>query len=72
LIDAADRSGKVLTIGHELRLSSQWKKLKDIIDEGEIGKPMYALVSIFRFPFRKELMTGVTTETWSAPGYWKN
>ncbi len=53
LIDAASRSGKVLTIGHELRLSSQWKELKNIIDEGKIGRPMYALVSIFRFPFRK-------------------
>jgi myo-inositol 2-dehydrogenase/D-chiro-inositol 1-dehydrogenase len=53
LIDAATRHGRVLTIGHELRLSAQWGRVKTMIDQGEIGEPLYALVSLFRFPYRR-------------------
>jgi myo-inositol 2-dehydrogenase/D-chiro-inositol 1-dehydrogenase len=53
LIAAADRSGKVLTIGHEFRLSTQWGRIKTLIDEGAIGAPLYANVSLFRFPYRQ-------------------
>lgn len=53
LIDAANRSGRVLTIGHEFRLSTQWAMVKKAIVNGEIGKPFYAMVSLFRFPYRK-------------------
>ena len=50
---AATRRGRVLTIGHELRLSAQWGRVKTILDQGEIGEPLYALVSLFRFPYRR-------------------
>jgi myo-inositol 2-dehydrogenase / D-chiro-inositol 1-dehydrogenase len=53
LIAAARRSGRVLSIGHELRLSSQWGRIKALVDSGEIGQPRYALVDLFRFPFRQ-------------------
>jgi myo-inositol 2-dehydrogenase/D-chiro-inositol 1-dehydrogenase len=53
LIAAATRHDRVLTVGHELRLSTQWGRLKTIIDQGEIGEPLYALVSLFRFPYRR-------------------
>jgi myo-inositol 2-dehydrogenase/D-chiro-inositol 1-dehydrogenase len=53
LIEAATRHGRVLTIGHELRLSAQWGRVKAMIDQGEIGEPRYALVSLFRFPYRR-------------------
>ncbi len=52
LLAAAAARGRVLSIGHEFRVSTQWKKVKDLIDAGEIGEPMYALVSLFRFPYR--------------------
>ena len=52
LIAAARRNKRVLTIGHEFRLSTQWGALKTIIDEGGIGTPLYANVSLFRFPYR--------------------
>lgn len=52
LIEAAERNGRVLTVGHEFRLSTQWGMLKTIIDGGEIGTPLYANVSLFRFPYR--------------------
>lgn len=53
LLDAAKASGKVLTIGHEFRLSTQWGRLKQLVAEGAIGKPLYANVSLFRFPYRQ-------------------
>ena len=53
LIEAADASGKVLTIGHEFRLSTQWGRIKSLIDEGAIGAPLYAMVSLSRFPYRQ-------------------
>lgn len=53
LIAASEKSGKVLSIGHEFRLSSQWSAIKEIIARGDIGVPLYVLVTLFRFPYRK-------------------
>lgn len=52
LMAAARRTGRVLSVGHELRLSSQWGGLKTLIDAGDLGDPRRALVSLFRFPYR--------------------
>lgn len=53
LIAAARQNNRVLSIGHELRLSSQWGKIKHLIDTGDLGTPLYILLSLFRFPFRQ-------------------
>ena len=52
LIAAARQSGRILTVGHELRLSTQWGRIKAVIDAGDIGEPMCAVVNLFRFPYR--------------------
>jgi myo-inositol 2-dehydrogenase/D-chiro-inositol 1-dehydrogenase len=52
LLAAARRTGRVLSIGHELRLSAQYGRVKKLIDDGAIGEPQYAAFSLFRFPFR--------------------
>jgi myo-inositol 2-dehydrogenase/D-chiro-inositol 1-dehydrogenase len=52
LIAAARRNDRVLTIGHEFRLSGQWGGIKKVIAAGEIGRPRYGNVSLFRFPYR--------------------
>ncbi len=52
LIAAAAANGHVLSVGHQLRLSTQWGAVKNILDSGEIGPPRYANFSLFRFPFR--------------------
>src|SRR5215471_9790444 len=52
LLDAAQQSGRVLSIGLELRLSRQWGRIKEIIDTGDIGLPTSAVVNLFRFPYR--------------------
>ncbi|HEX5077569.1 MAG TPA: Gfo/Idh/MocA family oxidoreductase, partial [Geminicoccaceae bacterium] len=53
LITAARRSGRLINVGHELRLSSQWGTIKRLIDDGAIGAPRYANLSLFRHPYRQ-------------------
>lgn len=52
LLELAAQQGRVLAIGHELRLSSLWATVKQIIDAGGIGVPQYALVELSRRPYR--------------------
>jgi myo-inositol 2-dehydrogenase/D-chiro-inositol 1-dehydrogenase len=52
LVAAAQASGRVLTIGHELRVSTQWGRVKELIREGAIGTPRHAGITLFRFPYR--------------------
>jgi myo-inositol 2-dehydrogenase / D-chiro-inositol 1-dehydrogenase len=52
LIASARRMGRVLTVGHELRLSHQWGAIKTLIDAGDLGELSSAVVSLFRFPYR--------------------
>ncbi|MGH7334035.1 MAG: Gfo/Idh/MocA family protein [Candidatus Rokuibacteriota bacterium] len=53
LLAAAAAHDRVLSIGHELRLSTQWGAIKRLIEAGEIGEPRYALVTLFRCPYRR-------------------
>lgn len=52
LLDAAVKNDRVLAVGHEFRLSSQWGEIKRIIDSGEIGEPKYVLIELSRKPYR--------------------
>jgi len=48
---ARDR-GRFIAIGHELRLSALWGRVKRLIDAGAIGDPQYALIELWRRPYR--------------------
>lgn len=52
LVAAARASGRVLTIGHELRLSTQFGRIGALIQEGAIGRPEAVQITLFRFPYR--------------------
>lgn len=52
LIALARERGRVLAVGHELRLSSLWGRVKELIDAGTIGEPRYALIDLWRRPYR--------------------
>ena len=45
LIEAAKKNDRILTVGHEFRISTQWGRLKDIIEAGEIGEPLSSSLS---------------------------
>lgn len=48
----ARERGRVLAVGHEMRLSSLWGKVKALVDAGAIGRPLYALIELWRKPYR--------------------
>jgi myo-inositol 2-dehydrogenase/D-chiro-inositol 1-dehydrogenase len=52
LVAEARRQGKLLAVGHEFRLSALWGKVKELIDAGAIGDPLYALIELWRNPYR--------------------
>jgi myo-inositol 2-dehydrogenase / D-chiro-inositol 1-dehydrogenase len=52
LVELARARGRLLAVGHELRLSSLWGEIKRLIDHGAIGAPRYALVELWRRPYR--------------------
>jgi len=53
LVALAEEKGLVLAVGHELRMSSLWGKVKELIESGAIGRPRYALIELWRRPYRQ-------------------
>ena len=52
LVDLARKRGRVLAVGHELRMSSLWGKVKQLVDGGAVGEPLYAMIELWRRPYR--------------------
>lgn len=52
IVAGAREHGVHLAVGHELRLSSQWGRIREIIEAGTIGDPQYVLVELSRKPYR--------------------
>jgi myo-inositol 2-dehydrogenase/D-chiro-inositol 1-dehydrogenase len=53
LLRLARERGRVLAVGHELRMSALWGKVKALIDQGAVGEPLYALIELWRHPYRQ-------------------
>ena len=53
LAERAKRGNLLLAVGHELRQSSLWAKVKELVDAGAIGTPQYVLVELSRRPYRE-------------------
>src|SRR5688572_16066327 len=53
IVRLAEERGRSLAVGHELRVSSLWGEIKNIIDRGVIGAPQYVLVELLRKPYRQ-------------------
>ncbi len=52
LIAAAAEHGRVLSIGHEFRLSTQWGRAKEAVARGDVGVPLFCNVNLFRNFYR--------------------
>ena len=52
MISVAKKKERLFAVGHELRLSSMWGLVKEMIDDGFVGDPLYALVELSRNPYR--------------------
>jgi myo-inositol 2-dehydrogenase/D-chiro-inositol 1-dehydrogenase len=52
LVALAARGNRVLAVGHEMRLSTLWGKARELIAAGALGDPLYALIELWRRPYR--------------------
>ena len=48
-----NRKAGCSAVGFELRLSELWGKVKQMVDEGAVGEPQYALIELWRRPYRQ-------------------
>lgn len=49
---ACRRSGRLVAVNHELRVSEQWGAVHDMVARGELGSLRHQHLSLFRRPFR--------------------
>src|SRR5262249_45312276 len=52
LIAIARQRKRVLAIGHEMRQSTLWGKVRELVATGALGEPLYALIELGRRPYR--------------------
>jgi myo-inositol 2-dehydrogenase / D-chiro-inositol 1-dehydrogenase len=52
LLAAERETDRVVSVGHELRQSAQWGRIKTLIDEEAIGAPLFLNFSLFRNFYR--------------------
>jgi len=53
LIRTARQRDRLIGVGHELRMSALWGRVKQVIDEGGIGDPLHCLIELWRRPYRQ-------------------
>ena len=52
LLAAQRESGRLVSVGHELRQSAQWGRIKALLDEDAIGAPLFLNINLFRNFYR--------------------
>ena len=52
MLAAAERAGKVLAIGLEMRVFTLFKHVKQVLGRGDIGKPLHLKLDLWRRPYR--------------------
>jgi predicted dehydrogenase len=62
LLEASDKTDRILMIGHELRYSAFFQKIKQLVDAGEIGTPRMVWCREFRGPFQKKSQDWIQDE----------
>ena len=53
LVALAGEAERTLLVGHEFRLSTQWGRMRRLIDEGAIGEVQAATLDLWRRPYRE-------------------
>ena len=53
LIHLARANKRLFAVDHELRLSSLWGNVKQLVEDGFVGQPQYLLVELSRKPYRQ-------------------
>lgn len=68
VIAAARRSGRMVALDHELRVSHQWAAIRRMIASGDFGAVRHQQLTLFRHPFR--LGSGGWRHTRAQVGSW--
>ncbi len=48
----AEAEGKLLAVGFKRRVAHLWRKVKQLVDDGTVGEPQYAVFELWRWPYR--------------------
>ena len=62
LLEASRKTDHILMIGHELRYSPFFLKMKELVDAGEVGTPRMVWTREFRGPFQKKSQDWIQDE----------
>lgn len=52
ILEAARRSGRLLLVGHEMRFSAMYVRMRELVRSGDLGDPRYVLIDLWRRPYR--------------------
>jgi len=52
IASAADRSGKVVAVGLEMRFFKLFERVKELLDDGAVGTPLHLRLDLWRRPYR--------------------
>jgi myo-inositol 2-dehydrogenase / D-chiro-inositol 1-dehydrogenase len=52
ILETARRSGRLLLVGHEMRFSAMYVRMRELVDSGSLGEPRYVLIDLWRRPYR--------------------
>jgi myo-inositol 2-dehydrogenase/D-chiro-inositol 1-dehydrogenase len=52
ILASARRAGRLLLIGHEMRFSAMYIRMRDLVRSGALGDPRYMLIDLWRRPYR--------------------
>jgi myo-inositol 2-dehydrogenase/D-chiro-inositol 1-dehydrogenase len=52
ILAGAQRAGRVLLVGHEMRFSAMYLRMRDLVKSGALGEPRYVLIDLWRHAYR--------------------
>ena len=52
LVITAERTGRILAVGHEMRVFKLFSRVKELVDSGDIGAPIHGNLRLLRRPHR--------------------
>jgi predicted dehydrogenase len=68
VVEAVDKTDRVVMIGHQFRYSPYFQKIKAMVEAGEIGVPRMAWTREFRGPFQKKSQEWIQDDRRSGGG----
>jgi len=52
ILNTARENRRLLLVGHEMRFSAMYRRMRELLDSGQLGEPRYVLVDLWRRPYR--------------------